>query len=169
MSSRNDEYSIPPGLSLQIEREYSAPLGLVYEAWTRPEHLKHWWGPEGYEVISVELDLRQGGRYRVCIRSAEGQVYCMGGVYHEIAANARLVFGFAWEDAAGQPLPGTLVTVTFAESGGRTKVSFGQTGFPNEAVRDGHLGGWNSCFDRLGEHLKKLQEEKEPGPDPSDS
>jgi uncharacterized protein YndB with AHSA1/START domain len=62
----------------------------------------------------------------------------------------RVVFTFAWEEEGERGLD-TLVTVTFAEQGGKTQMTFRQTPFQSVEERDGHRGGWSSSFDRLGE------------------
>ena len=140
---------------LVITRVFNAPPALVFAAWTEPEHLAQWSGPEGFSSLQYEMDLRPGGRYRACLRSPEGDDNWVGGVYQEIQPPARLVMTHAWESVGGRPGPETLITVTFAEEGlGRTRMHFRQTGFASKVSRDGHEGGWSSSFDKLAAHLK---------------
>ena len=80
----------------------------------------------------------------------------MRGVYREIVEPDRIVFTFAWEDEKGDPGHETLVTVTFAEHDGKTKLTFHQAVFESIAVRDSHREGWSECFDRLEAHLAEL-------------
>ena len=139
---------------LVITRIFNAPPALVFAAWTEPEHLAHWSGPEGFTTPHHEMDLRPGGRYRACLRSPEGEDHWVAGVYREIQPPVRLVMTHAWENS-DPPGPETLVTVTFAEEGrGRTRMHFRQTGFTSKASRDGHAGGWSSSFDKLASHLE---------------
>jgi uncharacterized protein YndB with AHSA1/START domain len=75
-------------------------------------------------------------------------------VYREIAPPERLVFTSAWDQEDGSTGPETLVTITFAEEGGKTCMTFHQGVFNTHSNRDGHIGGWNSTFDRLEDYLK---------------
>lgn len=134
-----------------ISRFLDAPRALVFEAWTRPELLQRWWGPREFTAHSIALDVRPGGTWRAAIRSPAGRDHWMRGVYHEVAAPERLVFTHIWED--GGPAAEMLVTVTFTELGGRTKVILRQTGFAAPADRDGHQEGWAECLDRLAAYL----------------
>ena len=86
-----------------------------------------------------------------------------GGVYREIVEPERLVFTFAWEDENGRRGHETLVTVTFAEEGGRTKMTFRQAVFESVEDRDGYAGGWSESFERLAAHLATLSEGRREG------
>ena len=139
---------------LLITRVLDAPRSLVFEAWTKPEHLEHWQGaPRGFTVTTHEVDLRPGGAFRVCMRSPEGVDHWLRGIYREIVAPGRLVFTHAWLDTQGKPGKETLVTITLAERGGKTLLTLHQTGFQSVESRDGHKEGWTSTFDRLAEYL----------------
>ncbi|GAB3142819.1 SRPBCC domain-containing protein [Amycolatopsis stemonae] len=135
---------------LEITRVFDAPRELVFSAWTEPDHLAHWFGPRGFTCPAVTVDPRPGGRWRACIRSPEGDEHWMYGVYREISTPRRLVFTFAWEAEDGE----TLVAIDFADLGGKTEMTFTQTGFPAAAERDGHHDGWTSSFDDLAGHLR---------------
>ncbi|MGH6896936.1 MAG: SRPBCC family protein [Geminicoccaceae bacterium] len=138
---------------LVISRVLEAPRDLVFEAWTEQEHLIHWSAPHGFTITHGEGDVRPGGAWRCCMRSAEGVDYWLGGSYREIVAPERLVFTHAWEDEADRTGHATLVTVTFAEHGQRTKLGFHQAGFESVASRDSHRDGWTECLDRLAGYL----------------
>jgi uncharacterized protein YndB with AHSA1/START domain len=126
---------------------------LVFKAWTDPSHAKRWWGPRDYPVTHLEMDVRPGGPWRGCLRSREsGKELWQGGVFREVVAPDRVVFTFAWDEAGERGLE-TLVTVTFAEQDGKTRMTFRQAPFQSVAERDGHQGGWTSSFDRLDEHV----------------
>src|SRR5713101_4955922 len=90
-------------LELLVSRLIDASRRLVFEAWTRPDHVARWWGPQGFTTIYCKMDIRPGGAYRFGMRSPEGAEYWKRGVYREIVAPERLVFTFAWEDPTGQP------------------------------------------------------------------
>src|SRR5450756_2839361 len=65
-------------------RVFAAPRDLVFEAWTRPEHVRWWWGPRGFTVTVCEIDLRPGGAYRSVHRGPDGNDYPFKGVYRGI-------------------------------------------------------------------------------------
>jgi uncharacterized protein YndB with AHSA1/START domain len=141
---------------LTITRDFNAPRSLVFKLWIDPDHVAHWWGPIEYPAANVSMDVRPGGRWRHCLRSPDtGQELWLGGVFREIVPPKRLVFTFAWEEEGERGLE-TLVTVTFAERGGKTTMTFRQAPFQSAEQCDGHQYGWNSTFDRLVAHLAEL-------------
>jgi uncharacterized protein YndB with AHSA1/START domain len=99
------------------------------------------------------MDLRRGGAYRVCMRSPEGTEHWQRGVCHEVVEPERLVFTFAWEDSEGRAGHETVVTVSFAECGTKTKLTLHQALFETVTARDLHQGGWASALDCLAEYL----------------
>lgn len=141
---------------LVISRVFDAPRELVFELWTDPRHAKTWWGPRDYPATHMEMDIRPGGAWRNCLRSSEtGKELWQRGVFREVVKPERLVFTFAWEEEGERGLE-TLVTVTFTEQDGKTRMTFRQAPFQSIQERDGHHGGWTSTFDRLDEHLAHL-------------
>ena len=139
---------------LLITRVFNAPRELVFRAWTDPDHIRRWFGPRDHPATQMAMDVRPGGRWRGCLRSTEtGNDLWLGGIYREIAPPERLVFTFAWEEEGERGLE-TLVTITFAEQGAKTLMTFRQTPFRSTGELDGHRGGWTSSFDRLGDHLE---------------
>ena len=80
----------------------------------------------------------------------------MRGVYREIVEPERLVFTFAWEDEDGKPGHETLVTVSFAEQGGKTRLTFQQAVFESRGRSRRAQGGWSQCLDRLAEYLAEV-------------
>ena len=156
MSASTSAIAKPAERELVVTRLFDAPRDLVFKAWTDPKHLAQWWGPRDYPAALVKLDVRPGGAWRHCLRSTEtGNDLWHRGVFREVVAPERLVFTFAWEEDGERGLE-TLVTVTFADEGGKTRMTLRQTPFQSDAERDGHQGGWNSTFDRLAEHLAHL-------------
>jgi uncharacterized protein YndB with AHSA1/START domain len=138
---------------LTIVRVFDAPRELVFKAWTDPKHAMRWWGPRDYPAVSIDMDVRPGGVWRNCLRAADGsRELWVGGTFREVAPPERLVFTFAWEEEGERGLQ-TLVTIAFADEGGKTRMTFRQTPFESLGERDGHQGGWTSSFDRLEEHL----------------
>jgi len=140
-------------LELVITRILDAPRELVFKAWTEPDRVIRWWGPRGFTTAHYELDFRPDGAYRVCMRSPEGTEHWQRGVCREVVEPERLVFTFAWEDSEGKPGHETLVTVTLAEFGAKTKLTLHQAVFETVTARDLHQGGWASALECLAEYL----------------
>jgi len=142
--------------TLVLSRVFDAPRALVFKVWTQPEHLARWWGPRNYTVISYKADVRVDGSFRFGVRSPENTEHWAHGTYREIVPPERLVFTTAWEHPDGSPKHETLVTLTFAEQGDKTKLTLKQTQFESVTSRDLHRGGWSSTFDLLEQYLAKL-------------
>ena len=155
MAVRSNTAAEPAERVLVITRIFDAPRSLAFKAWTEPEHLVHWWGPQGFTLPACTMDFRPGGAYRFCMRSPEGVDHWLQGVYREIVEPERLVFTYAWEDAEGKPGHETLVTVTFAEHGEKTKLTMRQAIFETVTARDEHVRGWTEALDHLAEYLAK--------------
>jgi uncharacterized protein YndB with AHSA1/START domain len=143
----------PAAPELTITRLLDAPCALVFKAWTEPEHLARWWGARNFTLTSCKMDLRPGGAFRFSMRGPDGKAYPHQGVYRQIKAPERLVFTWAWEDEEGRPGHETLVTVTFTDEDGKTRLDFHQAVFATVSSRDGHEDGWMECFDRLAAYL----------------
>ena len=138
---------------LVVTRLIDAPRRVVFAAWTEPEHIACWWGPQGFTTIHCEMDVRVGGTYRFGMRSPQGTEHWKRGIYREIVEPERIVFTFAWEEADGRLGRELLTTVTFAEEGGKTRLTLRQGPFDTTAWRDGHNAGWTSCFERFAQFM----------------
>jgi uncharacterized protein YndB with AHSA1/START domain len=133
--------------TLRISRSYSASLPRVWDAWTKPEEMRHWMGPpESTREPDISVDLRIGGRYRLVMYPASGETHRVGGVYRVIEAQRRLVYTWAWEST---PERESLVTVEFRPDGKDTQVLLTHERFADRAARDNHGLGWRMCLDRL--------------------
>ncbi len=145
--------------TLCLRRRFNAPRAQVFRAWTDPQALKQWFGPEGFTVSSAEIDLCIDGAYRVAMYGPKGEQCCHHGVYREIKPPEKLVFTWMLE---GQPCEGsekrsteTLVTVEFHDHGGSTEVVLTHEFLPDPKSRDGHHFGWSGSFDGLGRFLTR--------------
>jgi uncharacterized protein YndB with AHSA1/START domain len=148
--------STPPSsdCELVLSRVLRAPRQLVFDAWTKSEHLEKWQeAPKGFTVTHAHLDIRPDGVFKICMRSPEGIDHWLQCVYREVVPPERLAFTHSWLNAEGKPGKETLVTTKFMEVAGGTELTLKQTGFPSVQSRDGHNGGWTSTLDRLGEYL----------------
>ena len=146
---------------LVITRIFDAPRALVWKAWTDPKELMKWHGPNGYTSPTYTIDLRVGGRYHGCMRSAEGQEHWSTGVYKEIVPMRKIVCTDSFADEKGNVisakqlgLPGEwpmelLVTVTFEDhEGNKTKLTIRHEGMPTD-IGDMASAGWNESLDKL--------------------
>ncbi|MBA3354053.1 MAG: SRPBCC domain-containing protein [Blastocatellia bacterium] len=138
---------------LVIDRVFDAPRAIVFEAWTRAEHLVRWFGPSEFTLPSCEIDFRIGGSYRFCMRSPEGEDHWVWGEYREIVEPERIVMTWNRDDAKGEIWSSTVVTLSFAEDGGRTSFTLHQSLFETVPYRDEHGIGWGQALDRLDSHV----------------
>src|SRR5207249_11050128 len=75
---------------LVLTRVFDAPRRLVFKAWTEPERVVRWWGPQGFTMPSCTMDVRPGGAFRFCMRSPEGTDHWLRGVYRERSEERRV-------------------------------------------------------------------------------
>ena len=138
--------------SLTITREYAAPPERVWRAWTDPEILKQWWATSNNQRVSlVELDVRAGGRYRLCFGGADGNENEAAGTYQEVAKPKKLVFTWSWPRTTPDRV--SVVTILFNAKGAGTELVFKHEQFADETARDNHKRGWTGLLDRLGEFV----------------
>lgn len=137
--------------SLSITRVFPATPERVFDAWTQPEHLRHWSCPEGYSVAEVTGECRVGGTYRIQMRPPEGEgVHTAIGAYREVDRPRRVVYTWDWEE---ESMGETLVTVEFSAVDGGTQVRLTHELFPAPEVTEDHKNGWMSCLDNLDRYL----------------
>jgi uncharacterized protein YndB with AHSA1/START domain len=144
--------SLPADEQILMTREFEAPAALVYRAYTTPELVMRWWPGRRGEMRSADIDLRVGGAWRWVMDAHNGHEVAFHGVYREIVPDERLVFTETFE---GAPDAEALVTVTFAESAGRTTLSI-LMDLPSREVRDAILA--SGMEQGAGESLELLEE-----------
>ena len=149
----------PSDREIRLSRLFDAPRHLVFEALTRPEHIKRWWGclGDGYSVPVCEVDLRPGGKWRFVNRHPHGEAEFYG-EYREITPPDRLVYT---EFYAPFPDSGSLVTTVLTEEHGKTRMTV-TAEYPSLDVRDtvlktGMERGAAISYDRLEEVALALQ------------
>jgi uncharacterized protein YndB with AHSA1/START domain len=162
MDARNDlmlSITTPTDREIVLTRTFSAPRALVWDAVTKVEHVRRWYGCAITTMATCEIDLRVGGSYRYTLRGEDGVDHTMTGVYREIVKPERIVHTERYE-TAGFTSPDALVTMTLTEQGGRTRLQ-SVILHPNKDSRDGHLNsgmehGARETFDRLEALLATL-------------
>lgn len=134
---------------LRLERLIPAPPQAVFDAWTKPELLVKWWGPDGFDVPAHDLDVRSGGQWHTTMRSPEGKLHSASGIYRAVEPPRRLVLTWGWDDEDGMRGDETEVTVTFEPAPGGTRLVLEQQIFDSKKNRDAHQEGWSSSLDCL--------------------
>ncbi|HET7715697.1 MAG TPA: SRPBCC domain-containing protein [Bauldia sp.] len=137
--------------TLVIERVFKAPPDQVFRAWTDPEILVDWWGPEGFGTRPAEcaMDLREGGAWRTVMRNERGEAHIASGVYREISPPRRLVLTWGWQQPDGSRGHETVVELNFESVPGGTRLRLVQRVFASSDQRDSHRMGWQSSLDKL--------------------
>lgn len=141
-----------------ITKIFDAPRELVWQAWTKPVHLKAWWGPHGFDAVNPSVDLRVGGEMHLDMRTPDGAILPGVAIIREFKAPEKLVVStIGFEDADGVPQFEALNTITLAEEGARTKLTLHiQVIRASLAMIDGLKGmqqGWTETFVKMAEHL----------------
>jgi uncharacterized protein YndB with AHSA1/START domain len=158
MSARNKlVITTPSDLEISMTREFDAPRELVWEAFTRPEHIRQWWGYGHVEVIVCEMELRVGGAYRYVGRTPDGTEVPFRGVCREIVVPERIVYTEIYDVPMARDHEG-LVTTTFTERAGRTTVH-AVARYDSKETRDLVLGsgmehGVASGYDKIDTMLE---------------
>jgi uncharacterized protein YndB with AHSA1/START domain len=142
MGSRADE------LLLEIERIFPAPPSVVFAAFSDPDELRRWWGPEGFTVASLRFQPQVGESYRIEMQPPEGDAFHLVGEFQEVEPPTRLAFTFVWEEPDDDDVE-TLAALSFGDLGESTEVALVQGPFKTEARRELHRGGWTDSFDKL--------------------
>jgi uncharacterized protein YndB with AHSA1/START domain len=165
MSNKNDATETPSEREIVITRIFNAPRELVFKAWTEPQHIAQWWGPQGFTTRVTEMDLRTGGKWRYIMIGPDGTEYPLKGVFREIVPLERIVttdeFDQGFEKVMNADLPrGMVSTAIFEDLAGKTKLTLRIMHESAEERRKheemGVIGGWNSSFDCLDQYLSKV-------------
>ena len=141
---------------LVVTRTFNAPPSIVFRAWSQPELFQRWWFPKsvsGVSLVSCEMDVRTGGKYRLEFSAGGSDTMEFYGKYLEVVPNERIV----WTNDEGEE--GAVTTVTFRDLGGKTLLSFHEI-YPTEEALEEALQGSAAALpeqlDQLGELLASL-------------
>ena len=142
-----------------IERIFDAPVDLIWQMWTQPEHFKMWYGPQGFTVPVAQMDVRVGGKRLVCMemQKPDGSMKMWTvGEFTEVVPNQRLVYTESMADEDGNVVSmsegptTTEVTVVLEDLGGRTKMIMTHAGVP---ATSGANEGWDQAFVKLADYI----------------
>jgi uncharacterized protein YndB with AHSA1/START domain len=147
------QVTTPSDREIVMTRVFDAPRRLVFDAFSKPELLRRWFGPRGWSLEVCEVDLRVGGGFRFVLHDSSGRKLGMRGVYREIVAPERSVHMESFDDYPGE----SQVTAVFLEQGGKTKLTAAVL-YPSQEVRDivlkmGMTKGAGESYDKLAELL----------------
>jgi uncharacterized protein YndB with AHSA1/START domain len=162
-NSETFKVTTPSDNEIRITRLFDAPRSLVFEAMTKPEHVRRWWGilDEGHSVPVCEIDLRVGGKWRFVGRTPAGDIPAFYGEFREIVPPERVVQTEYYE-----PFPdaGSVVTMVLTEENGKTRITVTSV-YPSKEVRDmvlqtGMEKGAALSYDRLEDVARELAERR---------
>src|SRR5262245_28587471 len=150
----------PSELEIVTPRAFDAPLGLVFDVFTKPEHVRNWFAPFDCVVTTCEVELRVGGSYHVVFVTPDGTECSFRGTYLEVEPPTRTVATWLFE---GWPDADAVDTVELHEEDGVTTLTMTMafSDLAGRAHMSGERGGQQSSFDHLEDYLRSLIEEKE--------
>ena len=135
--------------TLSLKRTFNAPIQLVWEAWSKPEHIAQWWGPKGMETKIIEHDFSVGGKWKYAMLMPDGNEFIADGIYTEIIELQKI-----FSSANFKPMTeGVEIQALFEEDGDQTNFTFNVVHPTEEYCQQqekmGFMNGWGSVFDRL--------------------
>jgi len=152
-----------------VERVFDAPRELVWKAYTNPEYVQQWWGPNGFTSPTCRSDFRVGGKFLYCMRTPDGQDLWTGGEFHEIIPYEKIVFSMYFSDANGnnispeqlgiehEAIEGAHDIVLFEDLGdGRSKITLIGNEPMENARTSGQLEGTQQMLDKLAAVVTRL-------------
>lgn len=146
---------------LHLRRFFAAPRQLVFDAWTKPEMVREWWGPNGFTIPSCEIDARQGGEFLIQMMRPDGTMGALKGRYVEFYPPYRFHYIGSPLDKDGNPMAETWTSVYFEEKNGGTEVvldgHFTKNPLNTGLFVKGSREGWIQMLDKLAEFVKARQ------------
>jgi uncharacterized protein YndB with AHSA1/START domain len=137
--------------TLVVRRMIRASPQRLFAAWTEPDQLRAWWGPEGVVCIAAEVDLRPAGHYRIGNKLPDQSVLWIVGEFEIIEPPRRLVYTWRVE---GVSATAERVTVQFEPQAAATEVIVTHERIPNRDLRDQHQQGWQGCLSGLANYTQ---------------
>ena len=157
-----------------ITRVFDAPRELVWKAWTDPDYVMQWWGPQGFTAPVCTMDLRVGGKFLVCMQSPDGQKFWNGGEYHEIVLHEKIVSSMYFSDSDGnkvdpahygiehEAIENAHDVTLFEDLGSnQTKLTFIGNETMEDARKSGQAEGWVQILDKVAAVVAGLARTKE--------
>ena len=143
----------PTDREIVLTQAFDAPRRMVFDAFTKPELLKRWFGPRGWSLVVCEVDLKVGGGFRFVLRGPDGREMGMRGVYREIVPPERSVHMESFDDYPGE----SQVTTVLVEQGGKTTLTatvlYESREIRDAVIQSGMEHGAAESYDKLAELL----------------
>ena len=132
--------------SIFLERVLNSPIERVWDAWTNPQEIMHWFGsdPNG-RVLHAELDIRAGGHFEVTFQDADLAEHTCSGIYEEVQHPGKLTFSWQWKNEPGNT---SFVIVLLTSEGSYTKMQFEHKNL-GSVSKHNYAQGWESTFSKL--------------------
>ena len=142
--------------TLTIKKVFDAPVEIVWEAWTDPDHIMNWWGPKGMKIEVVEHDFSVGGTWKYTMPMPDGNLFISTGRYLEITPYKKIV-----TTADFKPMTvGVEIHVQFESDGEKTNFTFSVVHETEEYCKQqekmGFYNGWGSALERLNSVIEAL-------------
>lgn len=143
--------------SLSTEKEFTLPVERLYQAWTTPDDLKQWWKPSENKLTTVELDIKEGGKFKYEFEAKEGQTaVIITGEYKEVKPNEKLVYSWNWDVPSDNIKKSDhQLTIQFQPSGEGSKISVTQENYENDESITPHQEGWEKALNDLHDYLNQ--------------
>ena len=141
--------------TLTLERTFDAPIDLVWQAWTQPEHIANWWGPKGMETKVITHEFKAGGQWKFVMMMSNGKEFIAEGMYTEIEEMKKII-----TSADFKPMTeGVELQILLEEKGNQTHFTFSVVhateAYCKQQEEMGFYNGWASTFERLGEYVSQ--------------
>lgn len=158
----NQPFNVEKYPLVQLTRKFAAPVERVWKAWTTPELVKQWWGPENYTCPEAKIDLQKGGKTLLAMQGRDGKVMYSGGNIEEFIPDTKLVCQDQFMDKDGNPISakeygmpgdwpegGCRMTVEFSSLGAEeSEIQIVHEGIPKD-MHDECVSGWSTSIDKL--------------------
>jgi uncharacterized protein YndB with AHSA1/START domain len=139
-------------LQLHLERVLPVRAVDAFDACIESDRLAQWWGPAGFTAPRVDLEVREGGHFRIEMQPPDGAAFHLRGEFLEVDPPRRLVYTFEWEEPDSDDRT-TVVSLSFLDHGAGTRLVVDQGSFASEARLSLHEAGWTDTLDRLERYL----------------
>jgi len=152
MSNTNEQ----DNRTLSLQRIIDAPVAIVWEAWTQPDHIAHWWGPKGMKTKVIEHNFKAGGSWKFTMEMPNGAEFISEGVFSEIVPLEKII-----TSAEFKPMTtGVQLQALFEAQGEKTiftfKVVHPTEEYCKQQEQMGFMNGWGSVFNNLEEYVGSL-------------
>ncbi|QJD97151.1 SRPBCC domain-containing protein [Mucilaginibacter robiniae] len=144
-------------LKLGAEKDFAVPVEKLYQAWITPEDLKQWWKPSENHLTTVNLDVREGGKFKYEFEGKDHQIaLAITGDYKEVKPNEKLMYSWNWDIPTDTIKPSDHeLTIEFVANGDGSKIKVTQKNFQDDESITPHQEGWDKALNDLQAYLNQ--------------